>query len=288
MSHSFAAPFETYVAPARAAPEIWRIIAGICIIAATFGSFAFALFWCVDRFFADFGGLNPSVGTLFAFLATFIGMAAGPMVAVRFLHARSTGSLFGRAPWVLADFVWSVVIVAIIFVISIATWSIWFDARPNLDLSTWLVFLPFTLIGLLIQTGAEELVFRGYLQQQLSARFASPVAWAVLPSALFGLLHYDPINTGGNVWFIVAATGLFGLLAADITARTGSIGAAWGFHFANNVFALLILSVDGPLTGLALYVTPYEADAPILRQLIFIDIATICVAWILLRRILRR
>jgi DNA-directed RNA polymerase subunit RPC12/RpoP len=42
-------------------------------------------------------------------------------------------------------------------------------------------------VGVLIQTGAEEVLFRGYLQQQLAARFASPIAWMVLPSAIFAL-----------------------------------------------------------------------------------------------------
>ncbi len=52
----------------------------------------------------------------------------------------------------------------------------------------------------LIQTGAEELVFRGYLQQQLAARFASPLIWMVLPALIFGAVHYDPATAGPNVW----------------------------------------------------------------------------------------
>jgi uncharacterized protein len=49
----------------------------------------------------------------------------------------------------------------------------------------------------------------------------------------------------------VGAAATFGLIAADLTARTGSIGAAWGFHFANNTMAITILATDGTITGLS-------------------------------------
>jgi hypothetical protein len=68
----------------------------------------------------------------------------------------------------------------------------------------WASFLPLALVGVLVQTGAEEVLFRGYLQQQLAARFASPLAWMVLPSVIFALLHYQPELMGENAWLMVA------------------------------------------------------------------------------------
>ena len=82
---------------------------------------------------------------------------------------------------------------------------------------------------------------------------------------------------------------LFGLFAADLTAATGSIGAAWGFHFVNNVVALAVLATDGTITGLALYLTPYAADGEeIARFAIVADVAMLTVAWALCRAVVRR
>jgi len=168
-------------------------------------------------------------------------------------------------------------------------WSLNFDAAMNLDLSLWLSFLPLAVCGLLIQTGAEELAFRGYLQQQLAARFRTPIAWLILPSVVFGLVHLDPSRFGANAWLMVVAATMFGLVAADLTARTGSIGAAWGFHFANNCIAVLFLATEDTITGLSLYLTPYSAsDSDLPVSLMLADVALLVVAWLACRRLLRR
>jgi len=140
------------------------------------------------------------------------------------------------------------------------------------------------LVALAIQTGAEELVFRGYLQQQLAARFASPVVWALLPSVGFGMLHYDPATLGANAWLVVGATGLFGLIAADLTARSGTLGMAWGLHFANNFVALALIAPLGDLSGLALFRVPFAMDdTGLMRLALAFDVAMLCTVWALAR-----
>lgn len=152
--------------------------------------------------------------------------------------------------------------------------------EPATPGGVWLVFLPLALFGILIQTGAEELVFRGYLQQQLAARFASPLVWLVFPSVLFGLAHYAPDALGGHAWLVVAATGLFGLIAADLTARSGALGLAWGLHFANNALAILVVSAMGGLDGLALFRVPEGAEpAGGMGSMILADMVLMSVVW---------
>jgi membrane protease YdiL (CAAX protease family) len=180
-------------------------------------------------------------------------------------------------------------LVGAFYAVTVGAWSLVFDAEPGLPLRAWLALLPLTLLGILVQTGAEELVFRGYLLQQLAARFRSPLAWMVLPSILFGLVHYVPGMPGSTALILVLGATLFGLFAADLTAATGSIGAAWGFHFANNVLALAVLATDGTITGLALYLTPYTADAEgAARLALLADYALLTAAWALCRLALRR
>lgn len=72
------------------------------------------------------------------------------------------------------------------------------------------------------------------------------------------------------------STALVGIFAADLTARTGNLGAAIGLHFTNNFFALCVLSLDGALSGVSLFVTPFQAgEVDALRPLLLTDLVFI-------------
>ena len=289
-------PFEQFVAPARARPQLWRLIAGLVVVVAVYALWMALMglgLWLTtasgtfDMRLAEVGTGSDPV-SLIVLLLTFAGMALGVFAAVRWLHGRPAGSVFGRAPVVLRDFLAGLVVLGGLGLVGLLTMPLAHDLQPGLDLRLWLMFLPLALVGLLIQTGAEELVFRGYMQQQLAARFRSALVWMVLPSILFGLVHYAPSEMGDNSWFVVLATGAFGLAAADLTARSGSLGLAWGLHFANNVFAVLFFTAGDVLDGMALYRLPFGPDdLDDMRPLIVADIAVIAFAWFLCRLWLR-
>lgn len=291
-------PFDRFIAPARAYPQLWRTALGavLILLCAMIGSVAVfgTGWWLMARrqdglLWADrMTSADTPVGTLLLLLS-FGGMAAGAALAARWLHRRPAATLFGPKVRVLRDFVRAALVVGALMVVSLAVWSLGQDAVPNLPPATWATLLPLTLIGLAIQTGAEELVFRGYLQQQLGARFRSPVAWALVPALLFGAVHFNPDLPPASTWTIIGAAAVFGLAAADLTARTGSIGAAWGFHFANNVLAVAILSTEGTITGLSLYRTPYGVEETMsLDALVLLDLGFMVLAWWLVRRVVAR
>jgi membrane protease YdiL (CAAX protease family) len=141
---------------------------------------------------------------------------------------------------------------------------------------------------LFVQTTSEEMIFRGYLQQRLGARFKNPLIWMVLPSLIFALGHYKPDLDPLVTWSIIAATLVFGVIAADLTRITGSLAAAMGLHFANNFFSLLIIGVPGQLSGLARYHTPYTMqDSDKFQTLLWIDIGLLIVIWLIARRVVR-
>jgi len=289
--------FERYIAPARAKPQFWRLCLGMLLIVLIYLAWLFMMFgaiWLIagadQVYFWSAQVTRPSSpsGVLILF-GGFVGAAIAPVIAARVLHNRPAGTLFGRRVRVLRDFCKSVLVVLLVYSAFLVIWSLWFDAVPNLQPGIWLRLLPVALTGLLVQTLAEELIFRGYLQQQLAARFKSPIIWMLVPSLLFASLHFDPSMSGENTWLIVATTGMFGLVASDLTRVTGSLGAAWGFHFANNFLTILLISVDGTITGVALYVTPYSShDTTVLPVLILVDFLVMGFAWLLLRLVLRR
>lgn len=286
--------FDRFVEPARARPQIWRLVLGLLLATAIYAGIAIGVLvlGALARNPQDDVGLEALIGgtdtpgAMLVFLLTFVGMVAGTVAAAWLFHRRGLGSLIGPRVRTVRDFgIAAGTVFAVIF-LSLAGWSLFFDADPGLSPGTWLMVLPLALLAVLLQTGAEEILFRGYLQQQMAARFASPIAWGMVPSILFALGHFDPSTSGASTWLIVGATGLFGLMAADLTARTGSIGAAWGFHFANNCYALLVIATNGTLTGLALYRTPYSLDDPdVLAWILPADIAAMVIGWLLVSRL---
>ncbi len=291
--------YERFVMPARAASDIWRLVVGAVLAAVIFlfGTAAvIALVWTLTApdadlmvWAADVGTPTTPFHTFLTLFGSFPMMALGVFAAARFLHKRPARTLFGRAPIVVRHFcVGAAIALGLSTLLFIPALFTGFDGVPNLDPSLWLALLPLTILGVLVQTGAEELAFRGYLQQQLAARFRSPLAWLVLPSILFGLVHYNP-GLGANAWLPIVVASLFGLIAADLTAKSGSIGAAWGIHFANNFNGIAIIATDGGITGLSLYLTPYSVgDADLVSWSVLPSILYLVAAWYLIRRLVQR
>ena len=288
--------YEALVAPARAKSAVWRLAIGLGMATAIYLGFIAALFfllvaisgwsgaqvWLVHMATAD----SPTATLLV--LATFVGMGIGPMVAAWLMHARPLWSLFGRRARLMRDFALAAGICAAIYAINALLPS---TVTPALNLPTglWAAFLPLALVAVLIQTGAEEVLFRGYFQTQLAARYAAPIVWMVVPAAVFAMLHFQPETYGQNAWLVICAIFLFALMAADLTAQTGTIGAAWGFHFANNCTAILLVGIDGPLSGLALFTLPpsivTQAD---FGWLIARDAVVMVIVWAAIRLVLAR
>ena len=290
--------FDRFVRPARRRPALWRLAAGLVVAFVVYTAWVFgflaAAWWLFGRDTPVFAWLPDVVEArtprdTLILLGTFGGMAVGAVAAARWLHGRGAGTLIGPGARTLRDFVSAALVVFAVLGTSIGVWSLSYDSVPNIAPGLWLMLLPLALAGIALQTGAEEILFRGYMQGQLAARFRSPAVWLLLPSLLFGAVHYDPESAGDAALAVVGAAALFGLIAADLTARTGSIGAAWGFHFANNTVALLCLATDGTITGLALRLTPYALDElGAAGSLIFVDLAVMVLAWGIVRQVVAR
>jgi membrane protease YdiL (CAAX protease family) len=264
MSNPYAAHVE-FIRPARASNAMWRVLVMIVLFEVVFAmsSEVFAFFLMSEALVAEFYQGLTAFGTLAQF-ASFGEAAVGCVVLLRLLHGRGFWSLIGPYPQAKRDLVRVALMVSF--------WLLVLEFLPPYiplgelsqvrELGTWVLLIPFTLAVLLVQVGTEEIFFRGYLQQQFACISRSRWAWMVLPSVMFGTLHYWNGNGAaeGVVWAIWAA-GL-GIACADLTARTGNLGAAIGLHLANNLFALMIVAVEGwPASGVALFLFPYEDPA---------------------------
>ena len=282
MSYPF---FEAMIAPARAQPQIWRIALGTILIGAIY-------FAGISAFFAVMTFLSPSQTVLLntmngttpfgmmLLLSTFSFMILGTWAALK-LHGRSFVSVLGHQEMFQRHFKRSV---GFLFILMVALmfmppWDILSQLNQQYPVLKWAAFLIPAIALTLVQVSAEELVFRGYLQSQLAARFKSPIIWMLLPSIAFGLLHHDPATNGGNAWVITLWAVLFGVIAADLTARSGTLAPAIALHLLNNLSALLVVGLPGVLSGLALFTLPYRADDPELMSYIWLDLVAMGLAW---------
>ena len=285
-----------FLAAAARRPQLWRLVVGLLIAGAIYavGAAGTIAGWVL------LSGMDPAqaaealiAGTepagLLTLLGSFAFMALGAWAAARWMHGRRLAEIIGPIGPGARDFALAAAVILGLNLVVVVWYAATEPLVPGLPLRTWLLLLPLALALLLIQTGAEELLFRGYFQGQLMARFASPLIWMLVPALAFGLLHYDPVGAGANAWTVVATTFAFGLVAADFTALTGRLGAAWGFHFGNNVIALLVIAVEGGLPALALARTPFSlADPQAGGAAMLLDGAVILLSWFLVRTLLKR
>lgn len=277
--------------------EWWRTLAGVVAIVAVYLLLAQLYQTVLFILAADhpefldqlIAGSTPLA--MFVLLGSFGLISASVFIVVRLLHKRAALNVMGPPRLAVPQFVRVVVALVVLGVVLTVLPPYGYDAPlvPNLTVGLWVLLLPLSLVAVFVQISAEEILFRGYLQQQLGARFRSPLVWMVIPSVLFALGHYQPGEAGDNAVMITVWALVFGLLMADLTARAGTIGPALAVHFVNNVTALVFTSLPDSLGGVALYHTPFGmADADMLRAWLPVDFAVMLVSWLAARLALRR
>lgn len=291
--------YDAIRAEARPRAQVWRLILGLalCFVVLFMGTNAI---WSAleailspdafDILVRDQDGFVLT-SSLLILLYTFVLFWIGPCLAVWTTHQRSMFVIFGSVPLALKQFRASAIALLTLAALLIVLPPYGFDPplQSGLPFGHWLAMLIPALIGICIQAGGEEVLFRGYLQGQLAARFKAPWIWIGIPSVLFGLAHYAPDTYGANTWLVVTWAALFGALASDLTARAGTLGPAIAFHVVTNAIAILLVAPQGDLSGLALYQFPFSADdEAAIRAMLPVDFLAMLTSWLAVRLVLRR
>ncbi|MEI4232372.1 CPBP family intramembrane glutamic endopeptidase [Roseovarius sp. D22-M7] len=288
---------ETLVAPARASAGLNRLAGGILLLVPLFLVLSFAYATLLPVLFGPEtwarvqDGVNAAdtpTGVLIN-LATFGLLIVALGIVARIVHRRGLRSIIGPLPRAMRQFGRALGAMVLLYgVVGLIPMPESVAPTPNLAAATWAKFLIPALVALFLQVFAEELIFRGYLQSQLAARFASPVVWLAVPSVVFALLHFDVTNYGGNAWIVVAWAAMFGIVAGDLTARFGTLGPATALHFINNFSAILIAAPDGMFDGLALYSYPFALDdTRAITAMMPVDLLVLFCGWLAIRLALR-
>ena len=271
--------FERYVAAGGQRPGFWRVLAGACLI---------GLFWILGTIgvLVAWGALNVArhgaegagsrmgdmvaggdPATVAVMLLTFAGVWVGVFLAVRLLHRQRFSTLFAPDGGVRGrDLLKGLAVAAVFAGASVPIgMTIAEPVATTLPVGEWLAYAVALLALVFVQATAEELVFRGYLLQQLALRSRNPLVWAVIPAALFGSLHWANAPTVELAVYYVAATFLIALALAALVWKTGSLWAAIGLHVGFNFVGLTIVGTDGLLSGAQLYLFPEDDLAALMR-----------------------
>ena len=129
------------------------------------------------------------------------------------------------------------------------TWS--FDAARFFPY----LLVAFTLIPL--QTTAEEVFYRGWIQQRLENGRRSIYLVSIIGGVLFALPHLGNPEVSGNLLLPILGYGSTGFMLTWVTMRDQSMGLAVGAHAANNILAgLIVSSTDSALPSASIWVTP--------------------------------
>lgn len=291
-------PYETLIAPARPTASLQLLATGVVLTVLAYLVLVYLLSFLLAALVPagawtalsnDLDNARLPIGVLvnlFVFGLLTLALA----FTLRALHQRDLLSLVGNLPRAWQQFRRVGTALILLFVVT-ALLPLPDDLAlsDNLPFGRWLAYLPLTLLALLIQTSAEEFGFRGYLQSQLAARFPHPLIWIGLPSVAFGLLHYDPGLPFTNAATVVIWATFFGLAAADLTARSGTLGPAIALHMVNNFSAIAIAAPEGVFDGLALYTFPFSlASTDALFVWAPVDLMILFCGWLAARLALRR
>lgn len=131
------------------------------------------------------------------------------------------------------------------------------DYTFTFEPETFAVALLLLTIWLPIQTGAEEIFFRGYLPQLFSTHIRNFWVLLVISSLLFSAPHMANPEAAGNLWVAFAAYALIGATFGIGSYVTGSLEIGMGAHLANNFFGLLIVGyANSAVPGNAIWTMP--------------------------------
>ncbi len=294
-------PHSAYIATARLTPELYRLIFGVIAIEMLYGlglDVVGAVLASLPPEFADSYYYGTTAAGLLAQLFSFALLGGSVMLVARRLNFRPPMSLIGPAGPAREGFVLALFAGLGVFLLIEILPPYWSTlGAETLGIGRWLLLLPLAIAGLTVQTAAEELLYRGYIQQQLAARFASPWVWMIVPNLLFAAAHWESGSDPVDAMEYVIWAFFFGVIASDLTARSGTLGAAIGFHLANNIYAFLFFAERGaPDSGLALLLVPPSPDLlppsagaePFPSLGLAIELGTLLVMWLAARLALRR
>jgi Predicted metal-dependent membrane protease len=292
-------PYAPIIASAMRRPELWRVgvtlLAGLLLSVVVTPLFYFIVGRLAPNLMPFQAGprgvmVGATPGGLFTILAGFALLLIGSIKLAERLHGRNLRELTGPARTMRAQFLVTLKWIAGFTVLSmLLPWDGPAEPVANMPGTVWLFWLPFAILGLMVQVTAEEVFFRGYLQSQIAGATNSYPLGVAASSVLFGLAHLSGTSEGIAAVFPALWAIGFGVLAGDLTMRSGTLGPAIALHFMNNLSAMLLAPQQDMMSGFGLFVqtdslqTLYSDPKALIFQSLMLF-----VSWLVARLAIRR
>ena len=255
----------------------WRWIVGVVIIVVMWlgvGSIGLGLAGCALLGATNILGIDCSGGeftgdeTFSAQLVVFgLGFAVGLLgiwLVLKHIHRKEFLRLLtGRSRFDWSRFLVGMLTALVLSLVMLAVdvYALGSDATFQQPGWGFLVFVLFALIFVPIQSGFEEVFFRGYILHGLINLNRNRVVLAVVAGILFALPHATNPEPGefGIAPYLTSlvASGIF---FAVIVMLDGGLELAWGYHFINNFFLGAVANTDvAALTTPSLLVVHFDS-----------------------------
>jgi uncharacterized protein len=116
--------------------------------------------------------------------------------------------------------------------------------RWNFQNEHFFYLVLISLILVPVQTGFEEVLFRGFLLQLFGKITQKGIYLIGINAVLFAAVHLmnpevDTLGAPAIIYYILS-----GVFAALITVMDNGLELSWGFHLANNLFGIVIVTND--------------------------------------------
>ena len=226
-----------------------RIIAGLCM---AFTGIGFIMMIASSsgedtKFITDAIAKSPMV--LLFMLLTFFPLIIGTLMSTTIVHRRAFKTVLTAHThfrWSRVFFAFALTgIVAGIFMIA----SHYAGLNPikySFDPSRFIKYLPILLLLIPLQSAAEEIVLRGYMNQGLGQYIRNPWIVFAITSALFMSLHLSnpEVSTSAGTathYFTIFSYFAFGMMACVLTYIDGGLESAIGVHVGNNLYLSTIM-----------------------------------------------
>lgn len=226
---------------------------------------------------ADALGIDKNIVVLLL-IGMFVFAFMGFYVGIRFFHGKTLTSVltgfskFRYKRFVLGFSIWAVlVVVGVLAEFYLAPENVVIDFDPKgffISVLIMILFMP-------IQTGIEELIFRGYLIQGLSQVFKNGIVPLILTTTLFGLAHMTNPEVKQYGWLIMFPYyTVFALFLGTLTLLDEGLELAFGIHFANNLVSSIMVS--SPHSALKTYsIFQAKTEDPYSELIVWFIMATI-------------
>ena len=122
--------------------------------------------------------------------------------------------------------------------------------NTNFDAGRFAIYALVSLIFIPMQSGTEEIVFRGYLNQGFTHILKNKWIAFIITSVLFACLHLSNPEAlkgaeDGILLLTMSSYFLFGFIACLMVWMDDGLESAIGFHAANNTFAAIFVNYEG-------------------------------------------